>query len=247
MDEIQKFKEETKANIQKQESLIELGKKFIYDIKDYKYQHNFTWLGVPIIQYPQDIMAVQEIIFNVKPDLIIETGIARGGSLIFSASMLTLLETCGEHKNSKVIGIDIDIRKHNKELILKHPLSKKIIMLEGSSTDQKIIQEVYDIAKNYTKILVLLDSNHTHKHVLDELNAYSKLVSINSYCIVFDTGIEDFPKGSFNDRPWDKDNNPKTAVWEFLKNNNKFLVDKNIENQILITATYNGFLKRIKA
>ena len=243
--EIKKFQQEVSQNIQQQASKMELGFNFVKDTADTKYTYNFSWMGRPIIQFPQDMIALQEIIWEVKPDMIIETGIAHGGSLIFSASMLTLLEACGEIENGKVLGIDIDIREHNKKAIEAHPMSKKITMFQGSSIDEEMIQKVHEFAKKGKKILIILDSNHTHEHVLAELRAYACLVSIGSYCIVFDTLIEDIPKG-FYDRPWDKGNNTKTAVWEFLKENDSFTMDKDIENKILITVAPDGYLKRVK-
>jgi cephalosporin hydroxylase len=219
---------------------------FHSEIVGAKYAYNFFWLGIPIIQVPQDLQAMQEIIWEVKPDLIVETGIAWGGSIIFSASMITLLEACGEIKNGNVIGIDIDIRSHNKKSILAHPLSKKITMIEGSSIDGEIIRKVGTLAKGKKRILVCLDSNHTHDHVLAELKAYAPLVSVGSYCIVGDTGVEDLPVGSTSDRPWGKGNNPKTAVFEFLKENKKFIIDKTIDTKLIITGSPDGYLKRIK-
>ncbi|MBI2041838.1 MAG: cephalosporin hydroxylase family protein [Candidatus Nealsonbacteria bacterium] len=210
------------------------------------YAYNFFWLGVPIIQPPAEIQGLQEIIWEVKPDLIIETGIAHGGSLVFSASMLALLETCGKIKNGQVIGIDIEIRPHNKKAILAHPLSKKITMMEGSSIDSKIIKRVVELAKNKKRTMVCLDSNHTHDHVLAELKAYTSLVNIGSYCVVGDTGIEDLPAATVPDRPWSKGNNPKTAVWEFLKTNKNFKIDKVIESKLILTGSPDGYLKRIK-
>lgn len=247
MDEIKKFNEEKKANIQKlsQKQYQDMGVDFVQKTASCQYSYNFTWLGRPIIQFPQDMVALQEIIWDVKPDCIIETGIAHGGSLIFSASMLTLLESCNLADKTKVIGIDIDIRAHNKDEIQKHPLSKKITMLEGSSIDEKIIQKVKELSKDSKKILVLLDSNHTHKHVLQELYAYAPLVTKGSYCIVYDTGIEDMPSDAFLDRPWGKGDNPKTAVKQFLKECSEFKVDKDIENKLLITVCPEGYLKRI--
>ena len=207
----------------------------------YKYSYNFTWLGRPIIQFPQDVIAMQEIIWQVKPDLIIETGIAHGGSLIFYASMLELLGG-----NGQVLGIDIDIREHNRVEIEKHPMFKRIKMIEGSSIDDNVAQQVYDFAKNKKQVLVILDSNHTHNHVLKELQLYSPLVAKDSYLVVFDTVIEDMPEDFFSDRPWGKGNNPRTAVWEFLKTNDRFIIDKDIENKLLITVAPDGYLKCVK-
>lgn len=210
----------------------------------YEYSYHFSWLGRPIIQFPQDMIAIQEIIWKVKPDLIIETGIARGGSLILSASILELL------RNGIVIGIDVDIREHNKIEIKKHPLFKRILMIEGSSIDKKIVNKIFKLAKGKKKILLFLDSNHSHNHVLKELQAYSPLIMKGSYIVVFDTVIDDLPKNWLKEqginRPWDKMDNPKTAVREFLKFNNRFKVDSNIENKLLITTAPEGYLKCIK-
>ena len=221
-----------------------------------KYLYNFDWLGRPIIQYPQDMVAIQEIIWNVKPTLIIETGIAHGGSLILSASMLALLDYCDAIESNKtlnpsdskrkVVGIDIEVRQHNRAAIVSHPLGSKIEIIEGSSTDSRVVNEVVEIAKTHSSILLLLDSNHTHEHVLDELNAYTNLVSVGSYCVVFDTFVEDMPAGYFADRPWDKGNSPRTAVIEFLKDHAEFVVDESIQNKLLITVAPGGFLKRIQ-
>lgn len=221
-----------------------------------KYSYHFEWLGRPIIQYPQDMSAMQELVWMIKPDLIIETGIAHGGSLIFSASMLAMLDMCdaiqsGEtmdpkKSKRKVLGIDIDIRAHNRAAIEAHPMFSRIQMIEGSSIVPEVIEQVQGIATNYKRVLVCLDSNHTHEHVLSELEAYAPLVSAGSYCVVFDTIIEDMPEGSFPDRPWDKGNNPKTAVWEYLKTHPEFEIDKSIQNKLLITVAPDGYLKRIK-
>lgn len=207
----------------------------------YKYSYNFTWLGRPIIQYPQDILALQEIIWQVKPDLVVETGIAHGGSLIFSASMLELLGGDGE-----VIGVDIDIREHNRIEIEKHPMFKRITMIQGSSIDDEIAERVYQFARDKKRIVVILDSNHTHAHVSRELELYSPLVKKGSYLVVFDTVVEDMPDDFFPDRPWSRGNNPKTAVREFLKKNSRFEVDREIENKLLITVAPSGYLKCIK-
>lgn len=213
---------------------------------EYRYSYNFTWLGRPIIQYPQDIMAMQELIWNVRPDLIVETGIAHGGSLIFYASMLELVASCGGNANARIVGIDIDIRAHNRIEIENNPLAKRIKMIEGSSTDPHIIEQVTSIASDVGKVMVCLDSNHTHDHVLSELEAYAPLTSLNSYCVVFDTVVEDLPEGCFSDRPWGPGNNPKTAVHEYLKSHSEFENDDSIENKLLITVARGGYLKRVR-
>ena len=243
MNSIKQFEEEKKKNIRKlgRDKKLKLSAlKFIIDSFPFNYSYNFDWLGRPIIQFPQDIVVLQEIIWEVKPDLIIETGIAHGGGLIFYASMLELIG------RGEVLGIDIDIREHNKKEIEKHPLFKRIKMIEGSSVDEKVIKEVEKVVKRHKKVMVCLDSLHTHEHVLKELNLYSKFVTKGNYLVVFDTVIEDFPKGFFQNRPWDKGNNPATAVKAFLKKNKNFVVDKEIENKLLITSVPGGFLKKIK-
>ncbi|HNY27447.1 MAG TPA: cephalosporin hydroxylase family protein [Candidatus Sumerlaeota bacterium] len=211
-----------------------------------KYSYNFSWLGRPIIQYPQDMMAMQEIIWRVQPDLIIETGIAHGGSLIFSASLLELNAACGGPQDARVLGVDIDIRAHNRVAIEAHPLSRRIDMIEGSSIAPEIIEQVRARAAGRQRVLVSLDSNHTHDHVLAELEAYAPLTTVGSYCVVFDTLIEDMPADMFPDRPWAPGNNPKTAVWEYLKSHSEFEIDKSIPHKLLITVAPDGYLKRVK-
>jgi cephalosporin hydroxylase len=220
-----------------------------------KYSYHFDWLGRPIIQYPQDMVAMQELIWQVKPDLIIETGIAHGGSLILSASMLALLDICEaietgqafDPKGSrrKVLGLDIDIRAHNREAIEAHPMSTRIQMIQGSSIAPEVIEQVYQLATGCERVLVCLDSNHTHDHVLAELEAYAPLTSKGSYCVVFDTIVEDMPADMFPDRPWGPGNNPKTAVWEYLKTHPEFEIDRSIQYKLLITVGPDGFLKRV--
>lgn len=222
-------------------SLKEITQDWFLATCQHKYSYNFTWMGRPIIQYPQDMIAMQEVIWQVKPDLIIETGIAHGGSLIYYASLLEMIGGDG-----RIVGLDIDIRKHNRIEIEQHPMFKRIDLIEGSSIDAQIAEQVYKAATGKQKILVVLDSNHTHEHVLAELNLYAKLVTKNSYLVVFDTVVEDMPSEFFPDRPWGKGNNPKTAVWEFLKTNDRFVVDEQIENKLLITVAPSGYLKCIK-
>jgi cephalosporin hydroxylase len=204
-----------------------------------QYMNNFSWLGRPMIQLPTDAMAMQEIIWSVKPDLIIETGIAHGGSLILSASMLELIG------HGEVLGVDIEIRAHNRKAIEDHPLSKRISMIEGSSIDPDVVAQVRARAAGKKKVLVCLDSNHTHEHVLAELEAYAGLVSAGSYCVVFDTYVEDMPADYvWTDRPWGKGDNPKTAVWAWMKSHPEFEIDHSIEDKIQITSCPDGFLFR---
>ena len=259
MDDTHLFKKQCAKEAQDMSSDHVLRAKtleWIDAVAPYKYTHHFKWLGLPIIQFPQDMLAMQELIWGVKPDLIIETGVARGGSLIFYASMLAMLDYCEAAEASKalnpqtgrrrVLGLDIDIRAHNRAAIETHPLAHKIDMIQGSSIALEIIAQVHEYARGYERILVCLDSNHTHEHVLAELEAYAPLVSPGSYCVVFDTIIEDMPDDMFPDRPWGKGNNPLTAVHEFLKSTDRFVVDKETENKLLITVAPMGYLKCIK-
>ncbi|MGB6008040.1 cephalosporin hydroxylase family protein [Castellaniella sp.] len=219
------------------------------------YTYNFSWMGRPIIQYPQDMVAMQELIWSIKPDLIIETGIAHGGSLIMNASLLALLDLCEAQTQGqlldparptrKVLGIDIDIRAHNREAIEAHPMATRIQMLEGSSIDPAMVSQVREIASRYQRVLVSLDSNHTHEHVLAELEAYAPLVSAGSYCIVFDTVVEDMPPELCEGRPWAPGNSPLTAARAYLAKHPEFEIDRSIEDKLLITVAREGFLRRV--
>ena len=242
-DPIREFEEERVKLIEdnsRNTALKEAANQFNELSNKAKYSYNFSWMGRPIIQYPQDMIAMQEIIWDIKPDLIIETGIAHGGSLVFYASLLELIG------NGEVLGIDIDIRSHNKKAIEDHPMFKRINMLEGSSVTQEMVERVKPFTVGKEKILVCLDSNHTHQHVLDELNLYSPFVSVGSYLVVFDTIVEDLPEAYLPNRSWGIGNNPKTAVHEFLKNNDNFEIDKSIDNKLLISVSPDGYLRRVK-
>jgi cephalosporin hydroxylase len=258
MNEVEKFEAEVAQNIKglgEDKDVQALSRIWVREISPHKYAYNFRWLGRPAIQFPQDQIALQELIWQIKPDLIIETGIAHGGSLMFSASMLALLDMTDAIESGisidpklskrKVLGLDIDIRPHNKAAIEAHPMATRIQMIQGSSVDPKIISQVHEIAKDYKNILVCLDSNHTHEHVLAELQAYAPLTSKDSYCIVYDTAVEDMPAALAGDRPWGPGNNPKTALWEYLKTHPEFEIDKSIENKLLITVAPDGYLKRV--
>jgi cephalosporin hydroxylase len=210
-----------------------------------KYSYNFSWLGRPVIQYPQDIVAIQELVWSVQPDLVIETGIARGGSLVFLASMMELLAACGGPADGRVVGVDIDIRAENKVAIERHPLARRITMLQGSSVDESIVAQVRAIAKDHRRVMVILDSNHTHEHVLRELHAYAGLVSVGSYCLVMDTVVEDLAEHTYPDRPWGKGDNPRTAVRAFLEKQAGFEVDASLQNKLMVTVAPGGFLRRV--
>jgi cephalosporin hydroxylase len=265
------FEKEVRSRIEnngKNSLLLKAKSEFMHQSIMANYSYNFTWLGRPIIQYPQDMVAMQELIWQVQPDLIIETGIAHGGSLILSASMLAMCDYCEAAEAGKaldpntgrrrVLGLDIDIRAHNRAAIEAHPLAHKVDMLEGSSIDPDIIAQVYDYAKGHECILICLDSMHTHDHVLAELEAYAPLTSPGSYCVVFDTVIEDMPDGMFPDRPWGRGNNPKTAAREYMRRLKEegrtaadgsplyFEIDKMIEDKLLISVTPDGYLKRVR-
>lgn len=227
-------------------NLLVASNQWLKEAANSRYGYNFTWLGRPIIQVPQDIMAMQQLIYSIQPDLIIETGIAHGGSLIFSASMLELNAICGGPQDAEVLAIDIDIRAHNREAIEAHPMFKRISMIEGSSIAPEIVEQVKAKAATKQKILVCLDSNHTHEHVLGELEAYAPLTSVDSYCVVFDTVIEDMPADLYQDRDWSPGNNPKTAVWEYLKSHSEFEIDASIQDKLAITVAPDGYLKRIR-
>ena len=227
----------------------EEAKSFLLRSIQDRYSYEFEWLSRPIIQYPQDIVAFQELVSSVKPELIIETGIAHGGSLVLSASLLCLLDVMEgvdpRQSNRKVIGVDIDIRPHNREALENHPLRFKMELIEGSSVDPVIVNLIRSRANDYQSILVSLDSNHTHEHVLGELNAYADLVTLGSYCIVFDTVIENLPSGLYDDRPWDVGDNPMTAARLWLKDHPEFVVDQAIDSKLQISVAPEGYLKRI--
>lgn len=256
MNDFQKEVAERIAAMPTHQPLCAAAAAFMRESTQPKYSYNFAWLGRPIIQYPQDIVAMQELIWAIRPDLVIETGIAHGGSLIFSASMLALLDmtdaiasgTTLDPKVSrrKVLGIDIDIRAHNRAAIEAHPLASRIQMIQGSSIAPDVVEQVRQVAAQHARVLVCLDSNHTHDHALAELEAYAPLTSVGSYCVVFDTVIEDLPAGMYPDRPWGPGNNPKTAVRQYLESHPEFEIDRQIDHKLLISVAPDGYLKRVR-
>ena len=258
MNPIEKFEQERSQRIASFADDLEFKRQsldWVRESMQRMYVYNLQWLGRPIIQYPQDMVAMQELIWKVRPDLIIETGIAHGGSLILSASMLAMLDMCEaieagatinpKDSKRKVLGIDIDIRAHNREAIEAHPMASRIQMIQGSSIATETVAQVCDLAKNYKRVLVCLDSNHTKDHVLAELHAYASLTSVDSYCVVFDTFVEDMPPQFFANRPWDVGNNPKTAVREYLASHPEFEIDNSVADALQITVAPDGYLKRV--
>lgn len=259
MNQHELFQQEVRQNIQGlagDQDLQALSRTWMRDIAKHKWVYNFAWFGRPAIQFPTDAWAMQELIWSVRPDLIIETGIAHGGSLIFYASMLAMLDMCDAIEQGttfdprasgrKVLGLDIDIRAHNREAIEAHPMATRIEMIQGSSVAPEVVSQVRDIAKSYKKIMVCLDSNHTHDHVLAEMEAYAPLVTKDSYCVVFDTLVEDMPPELCADRPWKPGNSPKTAVHEYLRRHGgQYEIDKDIQHKLLLTVAPDGYLRRI--
>ena len=243
MDELKRFSDEVKANVDRlmaDGDVQARAQAWLSELTRQRYVYNFTWLGRPIIQLPQDVLAVQEIIWQVRPDLIVETGIAHGGSLVHSASLLELLGGDG-----LVVGVDVDIRPHNRREIEGHPLGRRIRLIEGSSTDASVVATVRELALGRRAVLVMLDSDHTHAHVLRELELYAPLVTRGSYLIVFDTLIEDLPDELFAGRRWGKGDNPKTAVWQFLKTTDRFEIDARVAGKLLLTCAPDGYLRCI--
>ena len=243
------------AAVKDNAELRAMGRAFTVATTPSQYSYNFFWTGRPIIQYPQDMVAMQEIVWSTRPDLIIETGIAHGGSLMLSASLLTILDYCdaveaGEmldprQPKRRVLGVDIDIRAHNRAAIDAHPLVGRIDMIEGSSIAPEIVDHVRAHAEGVERVMVCLDSNHTHEHVLAELNAYADLVTQGCYCVVFDTVVEDIPSEMSSNRPWGPGDNPKTAVGEWLKDHPEFVVDDDIDSKLLVSVSEGGYLRRV--
>jgi cephalosporin hydroxylase len=243
MNDIAEFRATCNAEIQsmgQDPGLSELTNRWIQKANSKKYSYHFTWMGLPIIQYPQDIVAMQEIVCEFRPEVIIETGVARGGSIIFYASLLELIGGPGH-----VVGIDIDIRPHNREAIEQHSLHKRVRLIQGSSIAPEVVAQASAIARG-KRTMVVLDSNHTHDHVLEELRHYAPLVSLGGHCVVFDTVVEDLSADSFSDRPWGKGNNPKTAVHAFLKEDNHFEINLSIQHKLQITVAPDGYLRRVR-
>lgn len=214
--------------------------------QELRYSYQFDWMGLPIIQYPQDIVAMQELVWALKPDLIVETGIARGGSAVFYASMLELNAMAGGPTDAEIVAIDIDIRAHNRAAIEAHPMARRLTMIEGSAIAGEVVDQVREKARGKSSVLVCLDSNHTHDHVLEELRAYAPLVTPGSYAVVFDTLVEELPEEAIGDRPWGRGDNPMTAVHAYLEEDDRFEIDADRHTKLQITVARNGYLRRVR-
>jgi len=243
VDDTEQFKKKVEKNIHDlgaSRDLQEAGMDFLRRSSALNYSYNFSWMGLPIIQFPQDVVAMQELFWKVRPDVVIEAGVARGGSLVFYAGLMEMMGI----KNGKVIGIDIDIRPHNRNAIEQHPMSKRITLVEGSSIAQETVDRAKKLIPPGAKVMVCLDSMHTHAHVLEELKLYSPLVTSGSYLVAFDTCIEFMPADFFPDRPWGIGDNPYTAVQAFLQTTTDFEADNSIPDKLLITTARSGYLRK---
>lgn len=220
------------------DALMSQAAELVAESDRYGYSYQWTWLGLPIIQMPPDILAIQEVIWACRPQVIIETGIARGGSIILSSSILELI---GE---GEVVAVDVDIRAHNRDAIEQHPLAHRIHMIEGSSIDPTIIEQVRARISDVDRVMVVLDSNHTHSHVLAELEGYAGLVTQGQYLIVADTIVEHIPAQDHRPRPWGPGDNPHTALVEFLETHSEFEIDQHLNDKLLMTSSPGGYLRR---
>lgn len=206
---------------------------------DNKYSYQFDWLGVPIIQMPEDLILFQDIVYKTQPDLIIETGVARGGSVVFWASIQKLCGITG-----KVLGVDIEIRQHAKNAIFDSNFKDEIHLIEGSSVEDQVVNQVKNYVSQHKKIMVVLDSNHTHEHVLSELEIYSKFVTKDCFMLVLDTVIDDLNIDP--DRSWGPGSSPKSAVKEFMsKNSEEFIHEQSYENRALLSVAPYGYWRKI--
>ncbi|MDG1286926.1 MAG: CmcI family methyltransferase [Rickettsiales bacterium] len=244
-DPIKQFLDERHADIVKMgqdEELRQKSLEWMHHADKYKYTYNYSWMGRPVIKYPNDMMIQQELMWALKPDLVIETGIAHGGSIIFTAAMMEMMGIDGE-----VVGIDIDIRKHNRDAIEAHPMMKRITMYEGDSVSSEMVEKVRAHTEGKKCVMVILDSLHSHEHVYKELQAYADMTTVGSYCVLPDTFIEFFPKGYYSDtRPWDVGDNPYTAMQQYMSEVNHFEIDKSLTHKAMITETIDGYLKRVR-
>jgi cephalosporin hydroxylase len=238
--EFERTKREAAARMAADESLVAKALDLNAAADRHNWSYQWSWLGLPVIQMPPDIVALQEVIWETRPQLVIETGIARGGSLVLYASILELL---GE---GEVLGIDVDIRAHNREAIEAHPLAKRIRMIEGSSLDDDVVARACAAAAEVERVMVVLDSNHTHAHVLAELRAYGSLVTVGQFLVVADTFVEQIPAQEHRPREWRPGNNPATALRSWLDEVDGFDPDPFVNSKLLLSASPGGYLRRVR-
>lgn len=218
--------------------LEEIGLKWVKVSAENRLSYEIDWLGVPVIQTPEDLILMQELIFNVRPDFIIETGIGHGGGLIYYASVMELLN------KGRVIGVDIEIREHNRKAIEAHPLYKRIKLIEGDSVSNETIQEVKKTLLPGSNVIVCLDSDHTKPHVFKELQLYHQFVRPGGYVVVFDTNTSKLAELDACDKKY-INNGPKEAIEEFLKTNGDFEIDVSY-NKLYISYSPDGYLRRTR-
>ena len=241
--EFEKQKQLDVDRLGKDKNVFEISKNTIMALDSYNYTYLWSWMGLPIIQWPADIMATQEVIWRIKPDVIIETGVARGGSMVFLASMLKLIG------KGKVIGVDIDIRPHNRKAIEEHPLAEFIELIEGPSTSKRVLNRVSELIKPQDVVMVILDSDHSYDHVLDECRAYSRFVSVGSYLVVADTFVghlnqDEAPKN--RSKLWYKGNEPLAARDAFLSESEDFQIDHTVNDKLVLSSSPGGYLLRVE-
>ncbi len=218
--------------------LAEAAERWLEASAKNRIDYEIEWFGVPVIQTAEDIVLMQELIFSVRPDYVIETGIAHGGGLIFYASMFEVLG------KGEVIGVDIEIRQHNRRVIEAHPLCKRIRMIEGDSTSEEVAAEIAGVVGRGASVIVCLDSNHYRKHVLNELRLYSRFIKPGGYMVVFDTVTSSLAeKGACHESYIG--NGPMEAIADFLAENSDFIIDSGY-NKLWTSTSRDGYLKRIK-
>ena len=206
---------------------------------DHHYTYSWEWLGVPIIRLPDDIVVLQELIWAYRPQRIVETGVARGGSMLLDSSLMTLSGI-----EPAVLGIDISIFAHTHEALAEHPMSRGVTLLETSSVSDEAVSAARDFLGNAERALLVLDSNHTHEHVLAELRVLAPLLPVGSFILVADTIVEELPQGHYVNRPWDRGNSPLTAANQFLGENPGFVRDTEWSRRALLTEFRDGILRR---
>ncbi|NGQ89451.1 cephalosporin hydroxylase [Rhodobacter sp. HX-7-19] len=225
----------------KDKEVFDASTNFMLKLDPYDYSYLWTWMGVPIIQMPADILATQEVIWATQPDIIIETGVARGGSVLFMASLLQLIG------KGQVIGVDIDIRAHNRDTIENHPMSHRVTLVEGGSTAPETLAAVKALIPEGARVMVILDSDHSRDHVLAECRAYAPLVTEGCYMVVADTMIghvdeSDAPRK--RSKLWFKGNEPLTALRMFLSENASFEVDEVLNGKLVLSSSPGGYIRK---